>query len=327
MNSGGSVSILKSATLLVVAAVAACSTSSPGPTRSVKPHYKVGSPYVIDGRRYVPKEDPAYREVGLASWYGDAFHGKPTANGEQFDKNRISAAHKTLPLPSMVRVDNLDNGRSIIVRVNDRGPFVDDRIIDLSEAAAEALEFRDRGLARVRVSFLNLADLDATPPRRAQKPTKRSSSSSTLARKPIEEEGDALASLIEEVAVAPAKPHENRYWIALGAFADLNAAQSVTFSLSDIGPSWIESATSATRDVHTVFFGPYTDAVTAEAWRAAAIDAGYREARLITAKTARAATEQVESNEYALSNPNRGDHAVYISQCAARAGPDRIDAC
>ena len=102
-------------------------------------------PYQVRGRWYTPKEQPDYEEVGMASWYGDAFNGRPTSTGERFDMNALTAAHKTLPLPGLVEVTNLSNGRRIVAQVNDRGPFVDDRIIDLSRGAAKLLraaEFR-----------------------------------------------------------------------------------------------------------------------------------------------------------------------------------------
>ena len=105
-------------------------------------------PYQIRGRWYQPAEQPDYDEVGLASWYGEQFHGRPTANGEMFDMHALTAAHKTLPLPSLVEVTNLANGRRIVLRVNDRGPFVDDRIIDLSRGAAEALGMLQPGRGR-----------------------------------------------------------------------------------------------------------------------------------------------------------------------------------
>jgi rare lipoprotein A len=114
-------------------------------------------PYQVGGRWYVPQEQPNYNEVGLASWYGGHHQGRPTANGERFDKDMVSAAHKTLPLPSVVEVTNLDNGRKIQVRVNDRGPFVDGRIIDLSQEAARRLGFEGKGLARVRVRYVGEA--------------------------------------------------------------------------------------------------------------------------------------------------------------------------
>lgn len=112
---------------------------------------KVGKPYQIKGKWYKPYYTNTYRETGIASWYGDYFHGRKTANGEIFDMNKISAAHKTLPLPSYVEVTNLDNNKSLYVRVNDRGPFADGRIIDLSRKAASILGFKNKGLARVQV--------------------------------------------------------------------------------------------------------------------------------------------------------------------------------
>lgn len=115
--------------------------------------YKVGKPYRVAGLWYYPRVDYAYHEKGLASWYGPNFHGKPTANGEIFDMHKISAAHKTLPLPSVVRVTNLENGRSLVVRVNDRGPFIRGRIIDLSKKAAELLGFVEQGTALVEVQL------------------------------------------------------------------------------------------------------------------------------------------------------------------------------
>ena len=119
------------------------------------PTYKIGNPYKINGKWYYPAVDYEYDETGMASWYGPQFHGKKTANGEIFDQNKISAAHKTLPLPSIVKVTNLDNGRILSeVRINDRGPFAKNRIIDLSKKAAEELGFLNQGVARVRVQIL-----------------------------------------------------------------------------------------------------------------------------------------------------------------------------
>jgi len=116
--------------------------------------YKVGQPYQIDGTWYYPAEDFSYDETGIASWYGEAFHGKFTANGEIFDLNTITAAHRTLPMPCIVEVANLDNGRTIQVRINDRGPFARGRIIDLSRRSAQLLGFEGRGTAKVRVRIL-----------------------------------------------------------------------------------------------------------------------------------------------------------------------------
>jgi rare lipoprotein A len=124
--------------------------------------YRVGKPYVVAGRTYVPKENANYRADGIASWYGDDFHGRKTANGEIFDMTSISAAHPTLPIPSYARVTNLKNKRSLIVRINDRGPFAEGRIIDLSTRAAKLLDFHGHGLARVRVEYVGKAPLSGS---------------------------------------------------------------------------------------------------------------------------------------------------------------------
>lgn len=121
--------------------------------------YKVGNPYQINGVWYYPKEDPNYDETGIGSWYGDQFHGKATANGEIFDMNEVTAAHPTLPMPSLVRVTNLENGRTIVVRVNDRGPYANGRVIDLSRRSAQLIGYERQGTAKVRVQYLGPAPL------------------------------------------------------------------------------------------------------------------------------------------------------------------------
>ena len=127
--------------------------------------YRVGKPYVVAGRVYVPEEDVNYREEGLASWYGDDFHGRLTANGEVFDMASLTAAHPTLPMPCYARVTNLSNGKSLIVRVNDRGPYHGNRLIDVSNKAAELLEFKGNGVARVRVEYVARAPLEGSDDR------------------------------------------------------------------------------------------------------------------------------------------------------------------
>jgi rare lipoprotein A len=173
---------------LVASGLTACSTSEPfraftlaatpalpastqRPPNDLEPiakgggSFKIGRPYELNGRTYVPTEDPNYRTEGIASWYGPDFHGKPTANGEAFDMNGISAAHPTLPMPSYLRVTNLANGRSIIVRINDRGPYAKERVTDLSVGAAKALGFYDQGLARVRIEYAGRAPLGGSDDR------------------------------------------------------------------------------------------------------------------------------------------------------------------
>ena len=122
--------------------------------------YKLGQPYQVDGQWHIPREDPFYNRTGVASFYGIDFHGRRTANGEIYDMGALTAAHPTLPLPCYAYVTNLDNGRTILVRVNDRGPYVNNRIIDLSKAAARELGYQTRGLAHVRVRYAGPAPLN-----------------------------------------------------------------------------------------------------------------------------------------------------------------------
>jgi rare lipoprotein A len=150
--------------VMIAAAAASLAACASGPRYAAQPQaqaapgQKVGRPYQINGVWYTPKVQPNYNEVGLASWYGREHQGKPTANGERFDLNRISGAHTTLPLPSIVEVTNLENGKRLKVRVNDRGPFVRGRIIDLSQEAARELGFETKGLAKVRVRYLGAGE-------------------------------------------------------------------------------------------------------------------------------------------------------------------------
>jgi rare lipoprotein A len=141
----------------------------PASPRVVQSHEKVpkgggramvGQPYRVAGKTYIPRDNPRYSAVGMASWYGSAFHGRLTANGEVYDVNGLTAAHPTLPLPSYVRVTNLENGRSLMVRVNDRGPFASDRIIDLSARVADMLEVKNKGTAKVKVDYVGPARMD-----------------------------------------------------------------------------------------------------------------------------------------------------------------------
>jgi rare lipoprotein A len=171
-------------------------------------YYTVGKPYQIAGAWYHPRENPTYNRVGRASWYGELFHGRRTANGEIYDMDRLSAAHPTLPLPIYARVTNLKNGRSVVVRVNDRGPYARDRIIDLSRRSAEVLGFRRTGTTVVRVEYLGRAPLNGDDSYERQYLASRSwmqvASSSTAKSK-----GEAsIVSLAEEEAL-PAENPEN----------------------------------------------------------------------------------------------------------------------
>lgn len=196
-------------------------------------YYTIGQPYQIGGAWYTPREDPNYDRVGSASWYGELFHGRRTANGEIYDMDRISAAHPTLPLPVYARVTNLNNGRSIVVRINDRGPYARDRIIDLSRRSAELLGFRHRGTATVRVKYLGRAPLNGDDS--YERRYLASQSWVQLAAK-----GGAAKSAVTEVAMQsiaadtlPAENPENlaRHWTearpshALGPSASKNVSE------------------------------------------------------------------------------------------------------
>jgi rare lipoprotein A len=148
---------------LLAASLAACGSSSKGGGASAsapqRGTYKVGSPYTIEGIVYTPKEEFNRVETGVASWYGPGFHGKSTANGERYNQSDRTAAHRTLQMPSIVRVTNLENGHSTVVRINDRGPFARSRVIDLSRTAAEELDVIGKGTARVRIEQLQAESL------------------------------------------------------------------------------------------------------------------------------------------------------------------------
>jgi rare lipoprotein A len=146
-------------TVALLAALTACGSRHHGPAVAQRGFYKVGNPYTVDGVTYVPTEEFRHTETGVASWYGPGFHGKSTANGEVYDQSDHTAAHRTLQMPCVLRVTNLDTGQSTIVRVNDRGPYARSRILDVSRAAAEELGMIGRGTARIRIDQLEAESL------------------------------------------------------------------------------------------------------------------------------------------------------------------------
>jgi len=162
--------------------------------------YKIGTPYEIEGEWYYPQEDATYDNTGIASWYGTKFHGRRTANGEIFDMDLLTAAHPTLPMPVRAKVTNLENGRSVVVRINDRGPFAKDREIDMSRHAADILGFKEKGTAKVRVQYLGRAPLYDTSGRMI----KRQEPDRFIADKPMTPKEDS------KVAAAPIAPVDVR---------------------------------------------------------------------------------------------------------------------
>ena len=205
---------LSCAASLALTAVA-CTTANrpppppppPPPVVTVPPNagvYKIGQPYQVDNVWYYPREQPDYDETGIASWYGPTFYGHHTANGEMYDGNALTAAHKTLPMPVNVRVTNLENGKSLIVRVNDRGPYARGRIIDLSKRAAELLDVVETGTARVRVTYLGRADINGAPPQE----TPPDVASALPAAPTAKVDTAALGILPGSAAAPPGKTHQ-----------------------------------------------------------------------------------------------------------------------
>lgn len=208
-------------------------------------------PYQINGRWYRPAEDPTYEEVGMASWYGGQHHGRSTASGERFDMNALSAAHKTLPLPGLVEVTNLETGRSAVVRLNDRGPFSDGRIIDLSRAAAEEVGMLNAGVARVRVRYLG----------------------------PAPRQGGA--GPVRQAAAEPRPSSgEGHIWVQAGSFAERDNAHRAAERLG--GDARVDDVRSGGRRLYRVLVGPWSDANAAERRRLAVVAEGFSDAMLIS---------------------------------------------
>ena len=224
-----------------------------GTTQSVG-HYKVGEPYTVDGKIYVPGEDPDYDEIGIASWYGEPFDGQETANGEIFKADQFSAAHKTLPLPSYVKVTNLDNQKSMIIRVNDRGPFVRGRILDVSEAAARQLGFHKEGKALVRVQFLPKQSLQAARQAIIYEEWRRG--------------GDPLKTDFK-----PTVSRQGDIYVQAGAYRRQRSINNLVNALEDaqlpVGEPIIDRVTIGGDDVFRLRFGPFagqSDAINFRQW-------------------------------------------------------------
>ena len=270
-----------------------------------QPRYKVGNPYEIDGIWYYPERDLSYDETGIASWYGDEFAGKPTANGEIFDPDIVSAAHKTLPMPSVVRVINLDNGRSLVVRINDRGPFVAGRIIDLSREAARLLGFQKQGIAKVRVQILaeeslrleraakdgefpTIATRDEDKPNYNAAAVPSVSLTSKDRSGAVIESGDQetvsaidLISASRSSEVIELPPVETRIWVQVGAFSQQSNADSVVARLQGVGDISISTIDSEGKVLHRVRLGPIDDVTAADATLDAVYSRGFNGAKII----------------------------------------------
>ena len=242
-------------------------------------YYKVGRPYQIKGNWYYPKEDYSYDETGIASWYGSDFHDLKTANGEVYNKNELTAAHKTLPMPSLARVTNLENGRSIVVRINDRGPFSGARVIDVSQRSAQLLGFEKQGTAKVRVQVLadeSKAIADAMrqyggPSQTteslyasAQSPESLSASSNaSVETATLSSPTPAPQSLPPIQSVKPVAEYvqlpvtgQNRIFVQAGAFTQPDNATRLQKNLSKIGQTNVAQALVKGVQYYRVRVGP-----------------------------------------------------------------------
>jgi rare lipoprotein A len=313
-------------TLLGVA-LAACTTAhrpppplvggTPQPSVAGKGTYKVGSPYQIEGVWYYPAEDYSYDETGIASWYGEAFHGKNTANGEVFDLNTVTAAHRTLPMPTIVEVTNLENGRVIQVRVNDRGPYARGRIIDLSRRSAQLLGFEQQGTAKVRVRILvpesiqvasiarhNGGDQDkavaaadaplaapsvkvaaeplAPPPGARVEPAPPTAALPQPAPTPAPPKTQ-LASAVPPstvpVTIVPVKA--TQIYIQAGAFAKPDNAYRVKNQLDPLGAVKVSGVHTKGIDIYRVRLGPIQSVEEADRLLAQVVGTGIAEARIV----------------------------------------------
>lgn len=287
------------AALLTAAGCATAPTGgrSSGPAAGPSPHYKIGKPYKINGRWYHPAEDRNYNRKGVASWYGDDFHGKPTANGEIFDMRQMTAAHTTLPLPSMVEVTNLDNGKRAVVRVNDRGPFAHNRIIDLSRQAARALGFEHKGLAKVRVKYLGLAPLPGerstpqyaqAPPPTNPTPVKPQPVSPALKPQPAATTPADIAQLIEEAddggdpLLPPPLEAEPAFIIRVATLTNLEDLPALRARLSEEGALRIARADIGGPDPqYRISLGPFASHPAAYERLEAVREAGYYDAEIV----------------------------------------------
>jgi len=292
------------------ALAAACSTAPERSTAGLPSGgvYKVGIPYEEGGVRYYPREEPDYDETGIASWYGPNFHGKRTANGEVFDAGGLTAAHPTLPMPVNVRVTNLENGRSLVLRVNDRGPFARGRIIDVSARAAEILGFYGKGTARVRVTYLSRASLPGELPFEAPPSDTPNSVATAVAAAPsapIQMAAlDPVSTAPAEIVAAPAPPVEAsppaasdaqaqapdaasaissdaQLYVQAGAFTALENAQRLKDRLAGAGDLTISSIDRNGELLYRVRIGPFEDLGAADAALALLAGLGSSDAKIV----------------------------------------------
>ncbi len=303
----------------LAALAAACTTSRepiPGNyTVSVPPNagvYKVGNPYETDGIWYYPREQPDYDETGIASWYGAQFHGKHTSNGEIFDSNALTAAHRTLPMPVNVRVTNLENGRSLVLRVNDRGPFARGRIIDVSKHAAELLGFYGSGTAKVRVTYLGRADMANGAPPADNTPAAIATAVPAVPTQKVDTQalnivpGAAVAPPVQVASLAPPTvattaapaadieptgqvahlpvPAVTHLYVQAGAFGSRANADRLKEKLAAASGLFISPIDRNGQRLYRVRIGPFDDVSAADAALAQLVGLGSNDAQIVVDK-------------------------------------------
>ncbi len=285
--------------LLLCGALAACggggaappskiTTSHDGATKSRSMGaYKIGAPYQIDGTWYYPREDYAYDERGVASWYGPGFDGKSTANGEIYDQNDLTAAHRTLPLPSLVRVTNLENGKSLVLRVNDRGPFAKSRIIDVSKRAATLLGFHEAGTTHIEVQVLPeesralKADILTAS---GDMPKINAAPSAGISSQPLAPVVGMTVPPMPTQVVTTSKTNDtlsNPQWVNAGSFRDRSQANELQQRLQALAPVVISESSIGGAPVYRVRLGPVTTQRQAAKLLAAVRAQGLSDARLV----------------------------------------------
>ena len=273
------------------------STAKPITQLTPAPGYKIGNPYQVDGVWYYPAEDFNYSETGIASWYGDEFAGRPTASGEIFDPNQISAAHRTLPMPSIVRITNLDNGRALAVRVNDRGPFAHGRIIDVSRRTAQLLGFHAQGTAKVRVEILpeESRTVAAAAGRPEVKPAAAPASTVVAevlpgSPQPVNPQPAPKATSSLELVKAPPivdgrvfqlPVHPTQIYVQAGAFVRYDNARQLGAKLSSLGPAKVTAAQVGAQQFYRVRLGPIATVEEADMVLSRVISIGHPEARIV----------------------------------------------
>ena len=279
--------------------------------------YKIGNPYQISGTWYYPKVDYDYDETGIASWYGKKFHGRKTANGETYNMNQLTAAHRTLPMPCYVRVTNLENGRSLVLKVNDRGPFAKGRIIDISRRGAQLLKFQKKGIAKVRVNILanksrelayrmknqeKIAKVgspitikklpkpkvtsEAFPPPKGSKVPEAYSRTKVVSLAPpvapLQKHSDpAESGEFLTGKITQTKVRSSNIYIQAGAFSEYTNANRVQARLAFIGPVKISNVLIKGQDIYRVRVGPVVSVASADKLLEMVANAGYKSARIV----------------------------------------------